>query len=394
MLNDEKYSHTLIVTGGGTGGHINAGISLAKEFLNWFPSGRVFFIGADSSLEEKLVPRAGIPLIQLKSKGLKGKSIFSTLHSLILIPLAVFKSFQIARNYRPQFVIGVGGFVSGPCILGIWLGRLFGLLDCKIGILEQNAVPGLTNRLLSWLADSIYCAFPGMEGAFSKISTFSGNPIRHEFIPGERRTAAAEFNVLVFGGSQGAVGVNRLVIEALEIWKSSHLHWETSLKLRNFHRVNILFQTGEKNFESVVKEISSRLGLIPNDQSCFRFRSQETEFSVQVSAFVYDMPDRLRESHVVISRAGSSSLSEIARMGRASILIPFPAAADDHQTKNAALFTQKGAAKMLIQGKSTGGDLVQALTEIVENREIIEAEVLKFAQPDSAKLIINHLTQV
>jgi len=334
-------SKRLVVTGGGTGGHIFAGIAIADEWRKTFPDARVLFVGAAGGIEERLVPKAGYPLAVVKLGSLKGVSFSKRIRTLFQIPLALIEAAKILIRERPSAVIGVGGYASGPVVL---IARVLGWSwGVKTAILEQNAVPGFTNRILARFAHSVFCAFPGIEKEFPIEKTaFTGNPVRKTMIPFPTATREP-FTLFIFGGSQGALGINSLVLEAFPFLADL------------LPRLRIIHQTGEKDFDRVT-EGYRKMGV-----------------AGRVEKFIFDMPECYRAASLVVCRAGSSTLSELAAVHRASVLVPFPYASDNHQEKNARLFVDRGAADLLIQGKSSGKDLAEKIRAYLESPEKIVA---------------------
>ena len=368
MENNSASAPGLIVAGGGTGGHVLAGIAIADEWKKHFPKAKIQFVGASGGVEEKVVPRAGYPLILLKLGSLKGVSFQKRLRTLFLIPLSIFKSLGILLSSRPRAVIGVGGYASGPLVL---MARFISIFNgSRVAILEQNAVPGLTNRILGRFAHEILCAFPGIEKQFhGNKASVTGNPVRSSMVPmvsAPRRP----FTVFIFGGSQGAAGINTLVLDALPLLKDQwpNLRW--------------IHQTGEKDYDRVV-EGYKKLGI-----------------NARVEKFIYDMPECYQAASLVICRSGSSTLSELAAVGRAAVLVPFPFASDNHQEKNARIFTDAGAAQLLIQKSSlapqgaSGDDLARILRTALndpKSLDFMEEKMRKFHPGNAAELLVDAL---
>ena len=205
----------LMITGGGTGGHIFAGVAIAQEFLSQSKANQVEFIGSTQGLEVRLVPKAGFKLHTLNLGRLVGQSIFQRLLTLVQIPIAIIKAVLILKNFRPDFVIGVGGFAAGPTIIAAWL------LKIPIGVLEQNSIMGFTNRISAKCADHVFLAFDEIpNGIDSKKCVYSGNPVRSGLKAQKKSNAKTTddekvFQVFAFGGSQGATGINKLLIDYL-----------------------------------------------------------------------------------------------------------------------------------------------------------------------------------
>jgi UDP-N-acetylglucosamine--N-acetylmuramyl-(pentapeptide) pyrophosphoryl-undecaprenol N-acetylglucosamine transferase len=363
----EKTVPMLVIAGGGTGGHVAAGVAVAQEWERRFGKGSVAFVGARGGIEERLVPRAGFPLHLLKLGSLNRVSLSTRLRTFALLPGAFLKSAWILMKLRPVAVFGVGGYASGPLVL---LGRILGwmwagLRGCQVAILEQNAAPGFTNRILARFARQVLVAFEGIEKAFPGRSVaVTGNPVRSEMVPlAEARTQP--FTVFIFGGSQGAKGVNTLVLEMLPRIQD----------LRG--KVRFIHQTGELDFERV------------------REGHQQQGFSdSRVEKFIYGMLEAYRDASLVVCRSGSSSLAELAAVGRAALLIPFPYASDNHQEKNARIFEARKAAEVLVQFDSQPADLEKKIREFVETparvREL-EVNIRSFYRPHAARDIVDCL---
>lgn len=329
-----------MIAGGGTGGHVLAGVAIADAWKSKYQGARVVFVGAQGGIEERLVPRAGYPLELLTLGSLKRVSLKRRIKTIVQLPLSLLRSAALLINERPRAVVGVGGYASGPLVL---MARLIGWIwGAQTAILEQNAVPGFTNRILSRFTHHVLSAFPGIEGQFPRGKfKVTGNPVRKEMKP----LASAPrdpFTVFIFGGSQGALGINSLVLEALPYLE------DLKGKLRFIH------QTGEKDYDRVAEG------------------HRKAGFQAEVEKFVYDMPKAYSAASLLVCRAGSSTLAEIAAVGRASVLVPFPYAADNHQEKNARLFVDGGAARLLVQFQSKGEDLAKIIRELIENPERID----------------------
>jgi UDP-N-acetylglucosamine--N-acetylmuramyl-(pentapeptide) pyrophosphoryl-undecaprenol N-acetylglucosamine transferase len=357
-------SKSIIIAGGGTGGHVLAGVAVADSWKKAFgEDARILFVGARGGIEEKLVPRAGYQLELLELGSLNRVSLTRKIKTMIQLPLSLLKSARIILRQKPAAVLGVGGYASGPLVLMARMLGFFGLSSARTAILEQNSVPGLTNRILGRTVHQVFSAFPGMDRHFTagKLSV-TGNPVREEVVNawGKSPLNKETFTVFIFGGSQGALGINTLVLNALPLLKE---RWS---------RLRFVHQTGEKDFDRV-KE-----GYAP---------LQALGVEVRVEKFIYDMPEVYSQASLVICRAGSSTLSEIAAVGKASVLVPFPFAADNHQEHNARVFTDAGAAFLLVQAQAKGDDLVRIITDLMdhpEKRTDVEKKARSFFKPDSA----------
>jgi UDP-N-acetylglucosamine--N-acetylmuramyl-(pentapeptide) pyrophosphoryl-undecaprenol N-acetylglucosamine transferase len=321
----------MIIAGGGTGGHLFPGIAIAEEFLRRDPQNHVLFIGTERGLEKNILGRMGFSLRILKVEGLKGRGALRTAAALLKIPGSLIASFRIIRDFCPDVVIGVGGYASGPAVLAA---RLMGVTTA---IAEQNAFPGLTNRILGRFAQKIFLAFSASEQWFPAGRTrVTGNPIRAAFLEEKREDRKKDwrFTLLIFGGSQGAHAINRIVGEALD----------DLLPLKE--QLRFLHQTGEKDREAVASAYSER------------------GFEAEVSPFIVDMATAYRSADLLVCRAGATSIAEITASGKAAILIPFPFAVGDHQTRNAEVLAGAGAAEIIPERELSGRRLAEAIERI------------------------------
>jgi UDP-N-acetylglucosamine--N-acetylmuramyl-(pentapeptide) pyrophosphoryl-undecaprenol N-acetylglucosamine transferase len=360
----------LLIAGGGTGGHLYPGIAVAEE-VSARPGGEVLFVGTSRGLEARAVPAAGYPLELLQVSGLKRMGLGGTLRGLGRLPAAFARSLAILRRFRPDVVLGVGGYASGPMVMAAALtGR-------PTALQEQNSVPGFTNKVLGRFVKRAFIAFPQAEAAFPAGKTLpTGNPVRRAFVTAARSRAAEASGagaspegagrILVVGGSQGARAVNELVVGAAEVWARAG-----SLPA-------IVHQTGGADAERT-SIAYARLGL---------------EASARVRPFIDDMAAAYAAADLVIARAGALTLAELAIMGRPALLIPLPTAADDHQSKNAAAFAAAGAALVLAQGQTTGAELAGAVTALLRDRprRLTMAHAMsRQARPSAAKEIVDQL---
>lgn len=364
--NQNRFS-VLAIAGGGTGGHVFAGVAIAKEWCRYQASengveGKVYFVGTRGGIEERIVEREGFSLFLLRLGGLKGKGLPKQLSSLMLLPWALICSLRILWQIRPVFVLGVGGFASGPFLLAAYLLRI------PTGILEQNSVLGLTNKILLYFINIFFTSFESVNQLTKvrprmKVVT-SGNPIRQgsltAYSPRESNSLRP-FVIFVFGGSQGAIDINTLVLQALPFLEHAIMH------------ISFIHQTGEKDYARVLDFY------------------QRYRFPVQVKKFIVNMDWAYQESALVICRAGATTLAELAHVGRAAVLIPFPQASDNHQEKNARFFVNAQAAVMLKQNFATGQDLSELILRLYKKPETIfkmEQEMVRFARPNAAITIV------
>src|SRR5438034_7436256 len=355
---ESESSLRVVIAGGGTGGHLYPGIAVARELLVRQPGAQISFAGTAKGIEARVVPREGFALDVIRSGGLKGKSIVDRARGAWLLPLGLADSWRIVSARPPDLVIGVGGYSSGPVVFVAALRRVPTML------LEQNAVPGLTNRLLARVVRSAAVTFESTQQFFGSRAFVSGNPVRPEFLAsvGPRPEPAPDdrapvTQVLVFGGSQGAHAINVAMVAAAALLAAS------SPRLRLVH------QTGERDVDMV------------------RDAYRRARLEAEVEPFLYDMGPQLARADVVVCRAGATTLAEITAAGKAAILIPLPTATDDHQRKNAEALSAAGGAEVLLQQDATGAVLARRILALAgdpDRRRRMGAAGRALARPDAA----------
>ncbi len=349
----------MIIAGGGTGGHLFPGIAIAEEFLGRNPAHRVLFIGTERGLEKKILGGLGLPLRTIRVEGIKGQRPLRTAGALTKIPGGLLTSFLVLREFRPDIVVGVGGYASGPAVLAAFL------MGVKTAIAEQNAFPGLTNRLLGRFADRIFLTFPASQRWFPKSRTHvTGNPIRAAFIIEKPREEKGDpcFTILVFGGSQGAHTINRIVGEALGDLRHAK------------DRLRFIHQAGGTDLETM--------------SATYR----EHGFAAEVSPFIMDMAAAYHKADLLICRAGATSIAEITAGGKASILIPFPFAVNDHQAQNAEVLSRAGAAEVIAEKDLSGARLAGVIEQLYRNPESLrkmEAAAAALGKRHAAREIVD-----
>ena len=355
----------VLIAGGGTGGHLYPGIALAREVKRRDPEATVTFVGTATGVEAKVVPREGFPLDLIRVAGLKGKSIGDLVKGLALLPLAAVDAWQVISARRADVVVGVGGFASGPVL------ALAALRGYPTMLLEQNALPGLTNRLLSRLVRAAAVTFEDALTFFPRVGVLTGNPVRPEFFAGGKAIDDAHAmprdaaRILIFGGSQGAHGINMAMVEAAPQLAAAGLA--------------ITHQTGERDVDRV-REGYRRAGV-----------------EARVEAFLYEMDREMTAADIVICRAGATTLSELAAAGRAAILVPLPTSTDDHQRKNAEVVGRSGGAVVIQERDLTGEKLADAVLAIASNPERrgrMAAAARTLARPDAAARIADKVWEL
>ncbi len=348
----------IIIAGGGTGGHLFPGISIADAFKIREGRNEILFVGSRRGIEEALIPTTGYELRTISVSGVRGKPLPRKLISLWTIPLGIAASIRIIGVFRPDLVIGVGGYASGPVVLAAFLLRI------KRAIQEQNVIPGSTNRLLGRLSDAIFISFRESRSHFPKGKTIlTGNPVRKNFLQGfEDIRRGDQLNLLIFGGSQGAHRINEKMMEALD--------WLEGIR----DVLSIIHQTGRDDLEFVSRNYQRR------------------GFRASVKAFIDDMAACYRDAHLVICRSGATTVSELSVCRRASILIPYPHATHNHQVLNAKALVEAGAARMISNSDLTGKLLADTILSLHENRDEIlamEKRAGDLAQPNAADQIVD-----
>ena len=352
-MNDMK---PVLIMAGGTGGHVFPALAVASELRN--RGVPVVWLGTKNGLEAKVVPDAGFPIQWIDIGGLRRKGKLAYLFAPIKLIRACIQAFFIIRKIKPCAVLGMGGFVSGPGGLMAWLVRK------PLLIHEQNAVAGLTNKILSKIANHVFVAFPE---TFSKKEIQVGNPVRSDIVdlkvPEERLTnKSGALKLLVIGGSLGAVRLNEIVPEAMS-------------KIAAEERPEIIHQTGIKNIEQAT--------------ACYK----QFHVEANVEAFIDDMAEVYSWADLVICRAGAMTVFELAAVGVASVLVPYPYAVDDHQTANGQYLVDAGAA-ILVQQKEMDSDwLCNIVTQLMHQRDRL-LEMAKAARLCSKPNAANEVAQM
>jgi len=332
----------LLVAGGGTGGHLFPGLALGEEVKTRHPRNDVLFVGSARGIEAREVPKAGYPLRIIAVGPLKRQGFFGLIKGLFRLPRALFQSIRILRQFNPDVVVGVGGYSSGPVVFASWL------LGIATAIQEQNALPGFTNRALGHIVRAVFTAFPEAAAGFPSGKThLLGNPIRRAFLDNYLHTKAPgeRLSIFVTGGSQGAHVLNLRVVEAVEL-----------LAPQIGSRLHVLHQTGVKD----QPEIAARYE---------KLKSLGVEATA--IAFIDDMPRAYAEADLLVCRAGATTIAELTVCKKPALLVPFPFAADDHQTVNARSMVQAGAARLFPEKDISGEKLADELRALEADRSLL-----------------------
>ena len=356
---------TLMIAGGGTGGHIYPAIAIAQEFVRRDSSRRVIFVGTQYGLEKTIVPKAGFPIEFISVGGLKGKGAGELLKNLARLPIGFVQAWNVVGKHRPNAVLGVGGYSSGPVLL---VARMRGL---PTAIHEQNAFPGVTNRLLARVSSAVAVAFADAGPRLKRVdAVVTGNPVREEFFRAadrEPRTADRK-RLLIFGGSQGSRVLNDAMIGAL------------LFLARLKDRLEIVHQTGPKEVDRVREAYRA---------SAFA--------NARVVAYLDPIVDEIAAADLVVSRAGAMTIGELAALGRAAILVPFAAATNNHQEVNARVVERAGGAVVITEAQLTPERLAMAITEVINDpprAARMGSAARTLAAPNASKKIVDLLEKI
>jgi UDP-N-acetylglucosamine--N-acetylmuramyl-(pentapeptide) pyrophosphoryl-undecaprenol N-acetylglucosamine transferase len=343
-------AQTILIAAGGTGGHLFPGVAVADELVRREPTTRVVFVGTPRGLESRLVPRSGYELELLPVKPLNAVGTRRLLLGLGALPWGMLRALVLVLRLRPAAVLGVGGYAGGPVCL------LAALLGVRTVILEPNARPGFTNRVLRPFVRGAACAYEEARLAFGDKGVVTGNPVRGGFARLPRREHRHPLTLLVFGGSQGSRALNRALVAALP-------------HLPGPERLRIVHQTGERMRDEVA--------------AAYADAGRRDE----VLPFLDDMVARMGAADLVLSRSGATTCAELTVGGRAAILVPFAAAADDHQRTNARALQDAGAARMIEEKDLTGESLAREVSVLVDDPSRIaamESAARCLGRPDAA----------
>jgi UDP-N-acetylglucosamine--N-acetylmuramyl-(pentapeptide) pyrophosphoryl-undecaprenol N-acetylglucosamine transferase len=352
----------VLIAAGGTGGHIYPGIAVANELLLRDADTEVLFVGTARGLEKILVPENGYQLALINSAGLKNVGFVGKVKGMIVLPRSFWEARKILRDFKPDVVVGAGGYVSGPVLLTAHF------MGFPTVVMDSNALPGFTNRNLARFVDKAALAFEAAKPFFGSKAVITGNPVRGEFFDIEPRHPGKTINMLIFGGSQGARAINQAMIAALP--------------LLNGHKddLAITHQSGEANFD-IVKAGYERAGWERAD----------------VRPYIHNIAEAFADADLIICRAGATTCAEIAAAGRAALMVPLPTAADDHQRKNAEAMVEKGAGRMLLQADLSAERLAAEINDLIGNPEQLSqmGEAARgIAKPDAAQLTVDLIEEL
>jgi UDP-N-acetylglucosamine--N-acetylmuramyl-(pentapeptide) pyrophosphoryl-undecaprenol N-acetylglucosamine transferase len=351
----------VLIAGGGTGGHLYPGIAVARELMLQV-NAHVTFVGTATGLESQVLPREGFELDIIRSVGLQGKSLTALARGVGLLPLSAIDAWQVLSRRQPNAVVGVGGYSSGPVML------LAALRGFPTLLMEQNAMPGLANRLLAPVVEAAAVTYGESVRFFGSKAFVSGNPVRRDFFTQETVTRSGASDVtrlLVFGGSQGAHAINVAMVES-------------AVELASVRPpLAITHQTGEHDL-ALVREGYRRAGL-----------------EARVERFLFRMDREMASADMAVCRSGATTLAELTATGLPAILVPLPTAADNHQHRNAAMFARQSAAEVVEQ-KDLGmlASRVVALAGNPGRRRRMAEAARAFARPDAATVIATRVLEL
>lgn len=355
----------ILLSGGGTGGHIFPAIAIADEIKKRFPDAEFLFIGANGKMEMEKVPQAGYKIEGIDIAGIDRGNMLSNLGLPFKILKSLSKSKKIIKNFAPDFAVGTGGFASGPALYEA------SKLGIPIFIQEQNAHAGVTNKILSKKAKAVFTAYPKVDGFPAEKIKFLGNPIRENIISGMQETIQAKekmglnkdkLTILSVGGSLGSRTLNNA--------------WKSHLKDILDKNYQLIWQTGKLDYQDILEET----------------KDTETR-NIQILEFIKDMELAYSAADIIVSRAGAIAISELAVAQKPVLLVPFPFAAEDHQTKNAMNLVEKNAARM-VKDSEMQEKFWNTLSEICEKESVRKemSDNLKyFAKPNAAKEIVDEI---
>ena len=334
----------LLIAGGGTGGHVFPAIAVAQEWLrrgdaNGGTKREVLMVGTQNGLEAKLVPEAGLPLETIRVAGLKGIGGMKLIRNVAMLGAGFWDSAEILRRHEFEFsaAFGVGGYASGPVM------ALAGMRGVPTILFEPNLEPGFTNRMLARFSTRIATGFQETADRFGRKATATGNPVRAEFFGAPRQAQhLAPFNLLVTGGSRGAHVINEAMIGAVDLLAPKK------------NQLFVVHQTGEHDYNAVREAYARR------------------EFNAEVSPFIGNMAERFAQADLIVCRSGAITVAEVAAAGRAAIFIPFGAATDSHQLRNAQSMEQSGAGRVIPQDQLNPQRLANEILSLLDQPPRLE----------------------
>ena len=371
LVNGPARSARVLMAAGGTGGHIFPALAVAEELRgrgkdqergDSASAGCVIqFLGTGRGLEARLIPAAGFPLRTVRAAGLVGIGGWKQLRNLLVLPRTLVEAAIFLREFQPDVVVGMGGYLAGPVMLEA------ALRDIPTILIEPNAIPGFTNRALGPLVRVAALGFEESARFYSSKARVTGNPVRKAFYEIRAKDHVAPFTILIVGGSQGSTAINKCVVDSLSLFAADAPPLE------------FIHQTGQRDYNSV------------------RQGYQDCGIPAEVYPFMENLPEAFARADLIISRSGAAAVAELAAAGKASILVPFHAAAEQHQAENARAFERAGAARVILQPDLTPERLVKQVCRLLGSpRQLAQMEraARSLARPDAAARIANLIEQL
>ena len=346
----------LLIAGGGTGGHVFPALAIAREWLSRGSEREVVLVGTERGIEMKLVPQASLPLETLRVAGLKGKGGATLIKNLAMLAPAMLDARRVLRKHRPIAAFGVGGYAAGPMLLATWLAHVPNI------IFEPNAEPGFTNKVLARISQRIATGYEVSARQWGKKAVLTGCPVRPEFFSITPQEPHKPLRLLITGGSQGALPINRAFVDSMD-----------KLALRK-NELSIVHQTGERDYDAVRTAYARR------------------EIRAEVLPFLTNMPERFAWADVIVCRAGAITAAEIVAAGRAAIFIPFGRATDSHQLRNAHEMARSGAGRVITEPELTANKLTNEIFSLLDQPGEIEklsSNARALARPNATRDIVN-----
>jgi UDP-N-acetylglucosamine--N-acetylmuramyl-(pentapeptide) pyrophosphoryl-undecaprenol N-acetylglucosamine transferase len=349
----------LLIAGGGTGGHVFPALAVANTFMESAPDGEVLFVGTQHGIEARILPKTRFPVEFISIRGMRKTGFINNVRGFIELPLSILQSLRILKQFRPDYVLGVGGYASGPTLAAAILKGI------PTAIQEQNSVMGTTNRILSRFVQTIFTSWETTEPCTCPSKTICvGNPIRSEIQNNQKHHKNSEKHLLIFGGSRGAHNINKAFFDDLPLLQK----FSSNLK--------IIHQTGREDIDQALKKY------------------KEAGLDAELREFIDDMNFVYNWADLIVCRAGASSLAEITALGKPAIVIPYPYAIGDHQSKNADVLYKLGAVQIIPDSQLQNGRLINAVVNLLDNPEelsrMAKASLLA-GKPKAASLITREI---
>lgn len=353
----------LVIAGGGTGGHLFPALAVARALQREDPEGSVLFVGTRNGIEARIIPQTEFPIHFISARGVRRTGLVNTLRAFLEVPRGLVQSMAVLRKFKPDMVLGVGGYASGPTVAAAVLMRI------PTAVQEQNSVMGTTNRILARFVDRIFTSWEKTEPEPPAHKTIlTGNPIRADLMESQAPSVSRDrFHVLIFGGSQGARSINTAITSNLDEL------------VPVADRIEVLHQTGRESVDEVQAGYA-RAGI-----------------KADVREFIVEMAHAYHWADLVICRAGASSLAEITALGKPAVVVPYPYAISDHQAKNAAVLESRGAVRVMKEEKLQNGSLVREIRHLGDDPELLKVmaeQSRKAGRPEAAHTIALSLLEI